>query len=124
MLWERTARACQIAEQSCQAWQTAKRSRQTVARSRQPQRPAQAQECQNPMYINGGCDCERWSLHSHTAARNRTVVCLHTDTAVSNKESKGERGVVMCVVITLPGSAPSVDIWEFAPEDILGYHRI
>jgi hypothetical protein len=38
------------------------------------------------MYINGGVDCDWWCLHSHTAARNRTVVCLHTNTAVSNKE--------------------------------------
>ncbi len=106
--WERAARACQIAEQSCQSWQTERRSRQTVGRSRQPQSPAQAREGQTCMYINGGFDCEWWSLHSHTAARNRTVtvVCLHTDTAVSNRERKGVRGVVMCMVITLPGSAP------------------
>ena len=107
--WERAARACQIAEQSCLSWQTERRSRQTVGRSRQPQSPAQAREGQNCMYINGGVDCDWWSLHSHTAARYRTVVCLHTDTAVSNRERKGVRGVVMCMVITLPGSAPLVD---------------
>ena len=43
------------------------------------------------MYINGGVGCDWWSLHSHTAARNRTVVCLQTDTAVSNRERKGEK---------------------------------
>ncbi len=109
MPWERAARAYQIAEQSCQSWQTERRSRQTVGRSRQPRSPAQAREGQNCMYINGGFVCDWWSLHSHTAARNRTVVCLHTDTAVSNRERKGERGAVMCMVITLPGSAQLVD---------------
>jgi hypothetical protein len=107
--WERAALACQIAEQSCQSWQTERRSRQTVGRSRQPQSPAQARKGQDCMYMNGGFDCDWWSLHSHAAARSRTVECLHTDTAVSNRERKGERGGLMCVDITLPGSAPSAD---------------
>ena len=79
----------EVDTKSCQSWQTKKRSQKTVGRSRQPQSPAQAREGQNCMYINGGVDCDWWSLHSHTAARNRTVVCLHTDTAVSNRERKG-----------------------------------
>jgi hypothetical protein len=55
---EREARDGQIAEQPCQSWQTVRRSRQTVGGSRQLQRPAQAREGQNCMYINGGFDCD------------------------------------------------------------------
>ncbi len=89
--WERAALASQTAERSCWSWQTERRSRQTVGQSRQNQSPAHAREGQNCVYMNGGFDCDWWSLHSHTAARNRTVECLHTDTAVSNRERKGER---------------------------------
>ena len=86
-----TGYEAEVDTKSCQSWQTERRSQQTVGRSRQPQRPAQAREGQNCMYINGGVDCDWWSLHSHTAARNRTVVCLHTDTTVSNRVRKRER---------------------------------